>query len=161
MDKTLINGIKASKVHIKVGKYIRENIKCGLSLKDIAIIIENKIKDEINFDIKNPLDRGIAFPIGLSLNNCAAHYTPNYNESEIILKEDDIIKIDYGVHIGGTIIDSAFTLHFNEKYNEFIDIFLFISLDLLFLFNFLLNEFAIIGTLLFFENKFLIILIGF
>jgi len=122
MDKTLINGIKASKVHIKVGKYIRENIKCGLSLKDIAVIIENKIKDEINFDINNPLDRGIAFPIGLSLNNCAAHYTPNYNESEIILKEDDIIKIDYGVHIEGTIIDSAFTLHFNEKYNEFIDI---------------------------------------
>ena len=122
MDKTLINGIKAAKVHIKVGKYIRENIKCGLSLKDVAIIIENKIKDEIDFDINNPLDRGIAFPIGLSLNNCAAHYTPNYNEIEIILKEDDIIKIDYGVHIGGTIIDSAFTLHFNEKYNEFIDI---------------------------------------
>lgn len=122
MDKTLINGIKAAKVHINVGKYIRENIKCGLSLKDIAIIIENKIKDEIDFDINNPLDRGIAFPVGLSLNNCAAHYTPNYNETEIILKEDDIIKIDYGVHIGGTIIDSAFTLHFNEKYNEFINI---------------------------------------
>ena len=110
MDKTLINGIKAAKIHIKVGEYIRENIKYGLSLKDIAIIIENKIKDEIKFDIKNPLDKGIAFPIGLSLNNCAAHYTPNYNETEIILKEDDIIKIDYGVHIEGTIIDSAFTL---------------------------------------------------
>jgi len=119
---TLINSIKAANIHKKVGSYVRDNIKPGMTLKNIAIKIENKIKEEINFDTNNPLDKGIAFPIGLSLNNCAAHYTPNYNETDIILLHDDIIKIDYGIHIKGTIIDSAFTMHFDKKYDEFIDI---------------------------------------
>ena len=118
----LINAINASNVHKKTGEYIRNIIKPGMVLKDIAILIENKIKEETFFDINNPLNGGIGFPVGLSLNNCAAHYTPNYNESNIILQEDDILKIDYGTHIYGTIIDSAFTLNFNPKYDEFIQI---------------------------------------
>ena len=121
-DGSLINAIKAASIHKKVGKYIRDTIHPGILLKDIAILIENKIKEEIIFDTNNKLDRGIAFPVGLSINNCAAHYTPNYNEEPITLKIDDIIKIDYGVHVKGTIIDSAFTMCFNEKYNEFINI---------------------------------------
>jgi len=121
-NKNLLDAIKCAVVHKKVGSHIRENIKINMSLKEIAILIENKIKDEIQFDINNPLNQGIAFPVGLSLNNCAAHYTPNYNENDILLKENDIIKIDYGVHKNGIIIDSAFTLSFNSKYDEFINI---------------------------------------
>ena len=119
---TLVNAIKSAKAHKNVGTYIRSLIKPGMGLKEIALLIENKVKEEINYDINNPIDRGIAFPVGLSLNNCAAHYTPNYEEHSIILKNSDILKIDYGVHIKGTIIDSAFTLHFDPKYDEFINI---------------------------------------
>jgi methionyl aminopeptidase len=39
-----------------------------------------------------------------------------------MISNNDIIKIDYGVHYNGMIIDSAFTLHFNPKYDEFINI---------------------------------------
>ena len=122
MNNTLVDAIKSAQIHKKVGNYARSIIKPGLSLHDIATLIENKIKEETKFDNNNPLKAGIAFPIGLSLNNCAAHYTPNYNESSIILKDSDILKIDYGVHTNGVIIDSAFTIHFNEKYDEFIRI---------------------------------------
>jgi methionyl aminopeptidase len=121
-ENTLLHAIKAANVHKKVGIHIRNIIKPGMSLNNIATIIEEKINDEINYDKNNPLERGIGFPVGLSINNCAAHYTPNYDDSEIIFKESDIIKIDYGVHIKGTIIDSAFTLSFNERYDEFINI---------------------------------------
>ena len=34
---------------------------------------------------------------------------------------DDLIKIDYGVHINGSIIDAAFSYSFNEKYNKLIE----------------------------------------
>ena len=118
----LVDAIHSSKIHKNVGTYIREIVKPGLTLKNIAFLIENKIKVEVNFDIKNPIERGIGFPIGLSLNNCAAHYTPNYYEEDIILKNSDILKVDYGVQIKGTIIDSAFTMHFDSKYDEFIKI---------------------------------------
>ena len=123
-NNILINAIKASNIHKNVGKYIREKINNNHneSLQNIVKLIENKIKEEVNFDENDPLHAGIAFPVGVSLNNVAAHYTPNYNEDITILKYDDILKIDYGVHIKGTIIDSAFTLHFNPKYDEFINL---------------------------------------
>ena len=121
-NKTLVNAITASYVHKKVGEHIREIITPGMSLNNIATIIENKINEEINYDKNNPLERGIGFPVGLCINDCAAHYTPNYQDSEIILKKSDVLKIDYGVHVEGTIIDSAFTLNFDDKYDDFINI---------------------------------------
>jgi methionyl aminopeptidase len=121
-NNTLINAIKSANIHKKVGNHIRDIIKPGISLNDFSTIIEDKINEEIKYDCNNPLDRGIGFPIGLSINNCVAHYTPNYKDNDIILKETDIIKIDYGVHIKGTIIDSAFTINFDNKYDEFVNI---------------------------------------
>ena len=46
------------------------------------------------------LKAGPAFPTGVSLNHCAAHYTPN-NGDTTILKEDDVMKVDFGTHING------------------------------------------------------------
>ena len=43
MTDNLINAINASKAHKKTGEYIRNIIKPGMVLKDIAILIENKI----------------------------------------------------------------------------------------------------------------------
>lgn len=119
-NKSLVNAIKAANIHKKTNYYIRELIKPGITLKEIANLVENKIKEEILFDINNPTQKGIGFPVGLSLNNCAAHYTPNYYDNDITLKESDILKVDYGVHIEGTIIDSAFTIHFDPKYDQFV-----------------------------------------
>ena len=65
------------------------------------------------------LEAGLAFPTGCSLNNCAAHYTPN-NGDNTILKADDVCKIDFGTHINGRIIDCAWTVAFNPKYDEII-----------------------------------------
>ena len=108
----------AGKIHLKIEKYIKNIIKPNIKLYDLAINIENKIKEECNLlNIKNS---GIAFPTGLSINNCAAHWTPKINCTKI-LKEDDLIKIDFGIHIEGSIIDSAFSYSFNNKYNNLIE----------------------------------------
>lgn len=63
---------------------------------------------------------GLAFPTGCSINNCAAHYTPN-NGDNTILQESDVVKIDYGVHVNGRIIDCAFTITFDHKFDPLID----------------------------------------
>jgi Xaa-Pro aminopeptidase len=81
------------------------------------------------------LEAGLAFPTGkmpifsliikdlffalqgCSLNHCAAHYTPN-NGDNTILQPDDVCKIDFGTHINGRIIDCAWTVAFNPKYDE-------------------------------------------
>lgn len=52
--------------------------------------------------------RGIAFPVGVSINNCAAHDSKIVGDRRVFRK-GDVVKIDIGVHIEGRIIDSAFT----------------------------------------------------
>ena len=80
-----------------------------MKLFDLANIIENRIKDLTNYDPKNPINSGIAFPTGLSVNNCVAHWTPKMDCNKLLL-EDDVIKIDYGIHFNGSIIDSFYIL---------------------------------------------------
>lgn len=69
---------------------------------------------------ENGLKAGLAFPTGCSRNHCAAHYTPNAGDPTV-LEYDDVTKIDFGTHINGRIIDCAFTLSFNPKYDKLIE----------------------------------------
>ena len=66
------------------------------------------------------LDAGIAFPTGASLNNCAAHWTPNLGD-ETVLGYDDVMKIDYGSHVKGLMTDCAFTVAFNPVYDNLLE----------------------------------------
>ena len=51
----------------------------------------------------------IAFPCGISKNDIAAHDTAFTNDTRTFDKTKDIVKIDWGIHQDGKIIDSAFT----------------------------------------------------
>ena len=44
----------------------------------------------------------------MSLNQIAAHYTPNPGDTTV-LKYNDVLKLDFGTHVNGYIVDSAFT----------------------------------------------------
>ena len=100
--------IHAGKLHKKTYEYLQSNIKPNINLLDLANTIENQ----------HP--HNIAFPTGLSINDCVAHWTPT-NTCNRKLLYDDVIKIDYGVHINGSIIDSAFTFTFNNKYDSLLE----------------------------------------
>ena len=60
----------------------------------------------------------MGFPTGLCLNNIAAHWTPNPGGKEIVLEKSDVLKVDFGVHVNGRIVDSAFTVAFDHKYDN-------------------------------------------
>lgn len=96
---------KAAKTLKKAKKAAKDNIKAGDKLIDIANLIEGKIKEN---------GAEPAFPVNLSLNEVAAHYTPKKNDEKKV-KEDDILTIDIGVHIDGYIADSAITLDFGDN----------------------------------------------
>jgi len=55
------------------------------------------------------LEKGVAFPTSISIDNCAGHFSP-LADDQTILKEGDLIKIDLGVHIDGFISVVAHTL---------------------------------------------------
>ena len=67
---------------------------------DVANKIEDWIKKHSGFDEKDVFKSGIGFPIGLSINECAAHWTPNPGENRV-WEEQDLVKVDFGVHVNG------------------------------------------------------------
>jgi methionyl aminopeptidase len=108
-------------IHKIVQHNVIENLNKFNTALDIVEFIEENIKDLTKYDPNYPLKSGIGFPVGTSINDIAAHFTPSKNNN-IIIKDDDLIKIDFGVHINGCITDGAFSWCPNGKYNDLIDI---------------------------------------
>ena len=106
---------KAASIHKQVRCELYPLIKPGVKLIDLADFVEKRTVALSN--PKKSLNTGIGFPIGLSINSCAAHYHP-YENDTTILKNDDIVKIDFGVEVNGWIIDSAFTVYFDDKHEQ-------------------------------------------
>ena len=109
----------AAEVHKRVRRDLRDKhvIRAGAKFVDIADFIETATKmhasdiisssSEPNF-ATTTIHGGIGFPVGISVNECAAHYHPDSMDSSV-LSVSDIVKIDFGTEINGWIIDSAFT----------------------------------------------------
>ncbi|MGC9133579.1 MAG: type II methionyl aminopeptidase [Nanopusillaceae archaeon] len=103
---------KAGEIAKKIRSEAEKLLKPGESILYIVEYIEQKIIDLGGFP---------AFPVNISINNIAAHYTPTVNDNNV-LKEGDVVKFDYGVHVNGYIIDTAFTIEINDnKYKDLIE----------------------------------------
>ncbi|KAF8586271.1 peptidase M24A, methionine aminopeptidase [Ramaria rubella] len=113
-ETTYENIRRAAEVHRLVRKHARTWIKPGMSMTSIADTIEDGTRALVE---ENGMESGIGFPTGLSVNNCAAHYTPNPGDTRV-LGPEDVLKVDIGVHVRGRICDSAFTLTWNHTYDN-------------------------------------------
>jgi len=105
------NYVEAGLVVQKARKKAEKISEPGANLKVIAEEIEGLIRDE-----------GLepAFPVNLSINDEAAHYSAAPNEARE-LKASDVVKIDIGAHKDGYIADSALTVNPSGENQELID----------------------------------------
>ena len=55
------------------------------------------------------MEKGIAFPLCISVNEICGHYSPMKEES-MTLSAGDVVKIDLGIHIDGFIAMGAHTV---------------------------------------------------
>lgn len=118
-DSDVIGSLEhAASVHKEVRRFLQPYLRPGTKLVDIAKLIEMKTTELSNQS--KSINKGIGFPVGLSVNECAAHWHPSPNDNSI-LKKDDIIKIDFGTEANGWIIDSAFTVCFDSKYDNLLE----------------------------------------
>ncbi|CAL8376026.1 unnamed protein product [Arctogadus glacialis] len=108
---------QAAEAHRQVRAYVRTWIQPGMAMIDICERLEDCSRRLIK---ESGLHAGLAFPTGCSLNHCAAHYTPNAGDATV-LRYDDVCKIDFGTHVNGRIIDCAFTVTFNPKYDRLLE----------------------------------------
>lgn len=101
--------LKAGEIAKKAKELARKELKEGLKIIDFAEKIEGFIKKEAD----------LAFPINISINDFAAHCTPDINDDSIF-KKNDLIKIDLGVQVDGYIADTAFSVKLDDPNNVLI-----------------------------------------
>ncbi|MCJ1349560.1 Methionine aminopeptidase 2, partial [Peltigera leucophlebia] len=109
-----------AEIHRQVRQWAQKNIKPGQTLTEIAEDIEDGVRaltGHQGLEEGDNLKGGMGFPTGLSLNHCAAHYTPNAG-NKTVLQQGDVMKVDFGVHLNGWIVDSAFTMTFDPVYDN-------------------------------------------
>ncbi|KAJ5193919.1 Winged helix-turn-helix transcription repressor DNA-binding [Penicillium cf. griseofulvum] len=110
---------QGAEVHRQVRQYAQKNIKPGQTLTEIAEGIEDSVRaltGHSGLEEGDNLKGGMGFPCGLSINHCAAHYTPNAG-NKMVLNQGDVMKVDFGAHLNGRIVDSAFTMSFDPVYD--------------------------------------------
>jgi methionyl aminopeptidase len=107
-------------IHNRIEDKILSIIKPGTNIFELCLFIENQISIETN-SISYSNSRGIAFPVGINVNSCAAHYSPTTTSSTDVFLLDDVVKIDYGIHIDGYILDAAFTVAFKDEHRPLLE----------------------------------------
>jgi methionyl aminopeptidase len=58
----------------------------------------------------------LAFPTGIGVNEVTAHYAPQDGDTSVF-KEDDLVKVDFGVHVDGYVTDTSVSVTLNPEYN--------------------------------------------
>jgi len=106
----------AAEVHRQVRHHVQRTVRPGMRFIDICENLEATTHKLIGFNAKNPTKATWGFPTGVSVNNCAAHWTPNPGDDRV-LQVNDVVKIDFGTAVNGHIMDSAFSMSFTHHHD--------------------------------------------
>jgi len=102
-DKELAEWKKAGEAAAKISEYARKIIRPGMPLLEIAERLE---EEAIKLNVK------WAFPVNLSINEIAAHYSPQQGDTTIA---EGLLKVDLGMNVNGFISDTAFSLDLTKE----------------------------------------------
>ncbi len=94
---------KAGKIAVEAREFSLRFVKKNMLLLEIAEKIELKIEE---------LGGKPAFPVNLSINDMAAHYTPGFDDTNTA---SGLLKVDIGVQINGWIADTAFSINLEKN----------------------------------------------
>lgn len=102
---------EVGKVSHEALQHSKNIVKEGRKILDIAEDLEKFIKGK-GFEM--------AFPINISINEKAAHYTP-VKDDPYILSGSETIKIDLGARKGEYLGDCAITIDLSQKYSKLVE----------------------------------------
>ncbi len=86
-------------------------VKAGAGLLGIAEAVEGYIKDR-GFEL--------AFPVNISINQSAAHYTPTFDDRSVV-PENGLVKLDVGARKGHYLGDCAITVDLSGNYGKLVE----------------------------------------
>lgn len=118
IEKTIAEDIVVTKYKLageivnRTLKTLVESVEPGKSVRELCEKGDGLLLEETGkvFKKEKELKKGIAFPTCLSVNNCVCHYSQTKNDTDYVLKNGDVVKIDLGAHIDGFIAVAAYTV---------------------------------------------------
>ncbi len=86
---------------------VQSAVKPGGGLLEMSDLVKREVES-----------RGgqLAFPTGIGVNQVTAHYAPQEGD-EAVFGEEDLVKVDFGVHVDGYVTDTSVSVTFNPEYN--------------------------------------------
>jgi len=102
---------KSGRVTRELRSLVKETVRPGVGYVETCEKVEKEI-----------VARGgaPAFPTGIGVNHVTAHYAPQETDTSRFA-ENDLVKVDYGVHVDGYVTDTSVTLTFNPEYELLVE----------------------------------------
>lgn len=103
--------VRAGKITRQVRSWVMERIRPGKGYAELAQEVEREI-----------IGRGgkPAFPCGIGVDAVTAHYAPESGDERRI-HENDVVKVDFGVHVDGYVADTATTVTHNPEFQSLLE----------------------------------------
>ncbi|MEM3781715.1 MAG: type II methionyl aminopeptidase [Candidatus Micrarchaeaceae archaeon] len=102
---------EAGSLSYKALAYAKTLIKPGAKMLDVANAVESYVFEN---------GQSPAFPINLSVNEAAAHYTPGASDTAVFT-EHDLVKVDFGSKKGAGAGDCALTIDLSGEYSKLVE----------------------------------------
>jgi curved DNA binding protein len=105
----------AAEIANRTMKMIIERCEPGARVVDLCMMADDFVTEEcskVHSKGKarvDPKDKGVAFPMCVSVNHVVGHNSPLVEDDQV-LQEGDVVKLDLGVHIDGFIAVGANTI---------------------------------------------------
>jgi methionyl aminopeptidase len=101
----------SGRITAEVRALVRAKVKPGAGFLEVCEFVRNEVEA-----------RGgkLAFPTGIGVNEVTAHYAPQDGD-ESVIRDGDLVKVDFGVHVDGYVTDTSVTLAFDPAYNLLVE----------------------------------------
>jgi methionyl aminopeptidase len=98
---------KSGRITAQVKGVVRSAVKPGIGFLEMCDLVKKEVES-----------RGgqLAFPTGIGVNQVTAHYAPQDGDDSVF-GENDLVKVDFGVHVDGYVTDTSVSVTFNPDYN--------------------------------------------
>lgn len=108
-DKTIAEDLVVTKYKMageivnRVLKQVVDECQPGASVRELCILGDKLLVEETSrvFKREKEMKKGIAFPTCVSVNNCICHFSPLNSQTDCVLGEEDVVKVELGAHIDG------------------------------------------------------------
>jgi methionyl aminopeptidase len=97
----------SGKITNQVRPIVQSAVKPGASFLEVCDLVRREVESRGGL---------LAFPTGIGVNQVTAHYAPQDGD-ESVFKEQDLVKVDFGVHVDGYVTDTSVSVTFNPGYN--------------------------------------------